>query len=119
MYCSKCGAKLEDGFVFCSNCGNKVAVDSNNDVNYTGSSPNYSAPQNQQSTVGESKAGIGVLMALFLGIIGLIIGVLIYPYRTEARRTFVKGFWITYAVVLSIGAMSLLGVFATAGCLLV
>ena len=30
MYCSKCGAKIEDDSVFCHSCGAKVAVVTNN-----------------------------------------------------------------------------------------
>ena len=43
-----------------------------------------------QSKYNESKAGIGVVLGLFLGIIGLIIGICIYPEGTVARKTFIK-----------------------------
>lgn len=43
---------------------------------------------------GESKKGIGVLLCLFLGILGLIIGLLLYPSNTVERETFISG-WLT------------------------
>lgn len=43
-----------------------------------------------QSKYNESKTGIGVVLGLFLGIIGLIIGICIYPEGTVARKTFIK-----------------------------
>ncbi len=39
-------------------------------------------------------------MALFLGIIGLIIGIMLYPSGTIARKTFIKAWCITYAIAL-------------------
>ena len=39
-------------------------------------------------------------MALFLGIIGLIIGIMLYPSGTITRKTFIKAWCITYAIAL-------------------
>ena len=51
-----------------------------------------------QSKYNESKAGIGVVLGLFLGIIGLIIGICIYPEGTVARKTFIKAWAWTFGV---------------------
>ena len=113
MYCRNCGEKLNDSDIFCSKCGAKAEeIRTNKDIPQA---PNPTANGNTSQAIVESKSGMGVLFALFLGIIGLIIGVLIYPYGTQARRTFVKGFWITYAVVLGIGSGVLIFVFVGAG----
>ena len=49
----------------------------------------------------KSKKGIGIVMGLFLGLIGLIIGLLLYPNETVERQTFIKG-WLT-AFLIGIG----------------
>ena len=51
----------------------------------------------EQSDV-HSKAGIGVVMALFLGIIGFVIGLFIFDHNSYEWKTFSKGFWITYII---------------------
>lgn len=51
-----------------------------------------------QSKYNESKTGIGVVLGLFLGIIGLIIGICIYPEGTVARKTFIKAWAWTFGV---------------------
>ena len=51
-----------------------------------------------QSKYNESKAGIGVVLGLFLGIIGLIIGICIYPEGAVARKTFIKAWTWTFGV---------------------
>ncbi len=48
--------------------------------------------QGQYPNISHSKTAIGVLL-FFLGIIGLIVGLLLYPYNTYERKTFIKG-WV-------------------------
>ena len=83
MYCKYCGKEIDDHADVCIHCGRSTG---NN---------------NQQSTntMGVPKTGVGVLCGLFLGIIGLIIGILLYPYNTIERDTFIKG-WV--GTVLSV-----------------
>lgn len=45
-----------------------------------------------------TKIEIGVLSSLFLGLLGLIIGICLYPSGTLARTTFIKGWLITYII---------------------
>ena len=49
--------------------------------------------------MGKSKKGVGILLCMFLGLLGLIIGVLLYPSGSYERTTFIKG-WLTWVVVL-------------------
>ena len=60
---------------------------------------------NTQGESKESKAGIGVVMGLFLGLIGLIIGICIYKEGSYERQTFLKGFWITIAVSVAVSVI--------------
>ncbi len=116
MFCRNCGTKINDSDLFCSHCGARAE-----EISHNGGVPQDSNPtanQNTSQAIMENKGGLGVLFALFLGLIGLIIGVLIYPYGTQARRTFVKGFWITYAVVFGVAAVVLMFAFGAGGCLL-
>ena len=81
MYCPKCGEQIDDEAVVCPKCGCETGVKTK-----------------KNSTDGESKTGAGFLMGLFLGIIGLIIGICIYPSESKERKTFVDG-WITSFII--------------------
>ena len=79
MFCKKCGNEVNDEAVICIHCGCELDNGKTKDNN-------------------QSKTGIGVVMALFLGVIGLIIGICLYPAGTIARKTFIKAWLITYIV---------------------
>ena len=53
--------------------------------------------QNNYNKKGESKTGIGVLLCLFFNLLGLIIGLLLYPSGTYERETMISG-WIKFFV---------------------
>lgn len=94
MFCEKCGKEINDEAVVCIHCGCKVRGREGALNNEVSKNPDHDLP----------KTGIGVLLGLFLGIIGLIIGICIYPEGTVARKTFIKAWAITYGceVLLSI-----------------
>lgn len=91
MNCKKCGAEIDNEAVVCPKCGCAVDKDQQN--------PKYN----------ESKTGIGVLMGLFFGLIGFIIGVAIYPEGTVARKTFVKACLIVYLIRLAVTIIGAIG----------
>ena len=80
MYCKNCGNEINDDADVCVKCG-KYTYENSNDKYYN-----------------ESQGKFGVVMALFLGIIGLIIGIAMFPADTVARQTFTKAWGITFAV---------------------
>lgn len=95
MFCRNCGKEIDDQAAVCVHCGVLVQdVNRQNVIN--------SADYNQ------SKTGMGVLFALLLGLIGLLIGIVIYPAETEARKTFIKGWGITFAISFAISFIFLL-----------
>ena len=79
MFCKKCGNEVNDEAVICIHCGCELDNGKTKDNN-------------------QSKTGIGVVMALFLGVIGLIIGICLYPSGTIARKTFVKAWIWTFVI---------------------
>ena len=81
MFCKKCGKEINDDAAVCIHCGCAVAKEVEKDHN-------------------QPKNGIGFVMAFFLGIIGLIIGICMYPAGTIARETFIKSWCITFFVTL-------------------
>ena len=83
MFCKNCGKEIDDNAAICIHCG--CATDTKKDDQYN-----------------ESKTGIGIAMGLFLGLIGLIIGIAIYPTKTLARNTFIKGWVVTFAISITI-----------------
>ena len=66
------------------------------------------------AVVDEPKTGMGVVMGLFLGLIGLIIGICLYKEGTVARKTFIKSWLITYFVTLAVIVFFYVIIFATA-----
>lgn len=96
MYCSKCGEEIMDEAVICPKCGCETNV-----------------KKAQHEYPDEPKTGMGVLFALLLGVIGLIIGICLYKDGTVARKTFIKGWLITFGVCVAlvfVYAMILVGV---------
>ena len=91
MFCPKCGKEIEDDAVVCIHCGRAVAIDKK-----------YSPEFNK------SKAGVGVALGLFLGLIGLVIGLLIYPQDTVARNTFIKAWGVSFAITMAIALLFLI-----------
>ena len=69
MYCKTCGNKINSNAVVCPHCGCSTGV---------------------KKSGGESKKGMGVALGLFLGLIGLIIGVCLYESDSLERKTFTK-----------------------------
>lgn len=98
MYCRHCGKEVDKEAVVCIHCGKLLRQ-----IQTT-------APKNKEFET--SKMGMGVLFALLLGLIGLIIGVAIYPSGTEARDTFIKGWGITFGSAIAIVLFFYLIVFA-------
>lgn len=88
MFCRHCGKEVDKEAVVCIHCGKLLKQ-----IQMT-------TPKNKEYET--SKIGMGVLFALLLGIIGLIIGVAIYPSDTEARVTFIKGWGITFGSSIAI-----------------
>ena len=84
MYCRKCGKEIDDQAIVCIGCGCAVQE---------------TKKDTEQDT---SKTGIGILMGFFLGIIGLIIGLCLYKEDTVARKTFMKGWGITFGICAGI-----------------
>ncbi len=95
MFCKNCGKEVSDNAVVCIHCG--AAIDKN--------------PTRTLS--GESKTGLGALLGVFLGIIGLIIGLCMYPAESVERKTFIKGWGIAFAISVVIGIILYSTVFAS------
>ena len=98
MFCTRCGKYNVQGTTECKYCGNKSFSDVNIVSGINGN---------------RSKNTEGVLMALFLGVLGLIIGLLIYPSNSYERQTFLSGWTKTFVVTLII---CVLLVVLTLGC---
>lgn len=98
MFCPRCGKEVEDDAEICIHCGRSLSGKNQNDAKYN-----------------ESKTGIGVVLALFLGLIGLIIGVCIFPEGTIARKTFIKSWLITYFVSIGVAVLLFVILFVVVG----
>ncbi len=97
MFCPKCGKEIEDDAAICIHCGRSLETKKEDKPEYR-----------------ESKAGIGVVMGLFLGLIGLIIGLCLYPAETNARKTFIKGWGITFGVCAAVGIILFIIIYVVA-----
>lgn len=86
MFCPKCGAEVGEQADVCLSCGAKIKKETN-------------------ETHNESKTGLGVVCGLFLGLIGLIIGICMFPEGTVARKTFMKAWGITFGVSMAVSVI--------------
>ena len=107
MFCKYCGKEINDDANICPYCS-KIT-----DNGYERLSGRSTSRQNVQKSyeVEEPKTAIGVLLGLFLGLIGLVIGLLLYPSNTIRRETFIKG-WvgafvaeIVFAIIIYVAAI--------------
>ena len=97
MFCKYCGKEINDQAVVCVHCGR--AVHSEQEIN---------------QSAGQSKKGLGVLLGIFFGLIGLIVGICLYNENSIERKTFINGWIIGF--VGSIAVSIIIGVFY--GCLI-
>ena len=86
MFCKYCGKKIHDDAEFCIYCMK--------------STDKGLEKEKGTQVSNERKTGIGFLLGLFLGFLGLIIGLGLYPFGTTERRSFLDG-WCA-AFLLSI-----------------
>lgn len=89
MYCRHCGNVVEEGEKFCKYCGNPLSEIVDYIPEENDNAIKYQASQSAENN--QSKSTIGVLLGIFLGLMGLIIGLLLYPENTTSRATFMKG----------------------------
>lgn len=95
--CRNCGKEMLESFEFCARCGAKLKT--NEQTRYK--TINYYDSQ-------ESKTGLGVLLAILLGVIGLIVGICLYPEGSYARKSFIKAWVITFAIEIGITVLLLI-----------
>lgn len=109
MYCRQCGSQIADDTPQCPYCG--CTFDHNHQATNTNTTTNTSA--NAQGA-DEPKTVIGVIMSIFLGVIGIVIGLLMFPEGTVSRKTFIKGWLIAFIVQTVLGVLLGIIVFAIA-----
>ena len=97
MICKNCGKYNPDDSKFCKNCGCELG--------YETQSCKEPEPSRPSTKYGEDKTTIGVLLSFFLGILGLIIGLLLYPSESYERKTFLSGWTKTFVVVLIVSVV--------------
>ena len=84
MYCRKCGEKIEDDASFCMFCGSSTKEETQ---------VVYVNPKNE-----EPRVFAGVLAAMVFGVLGLIVGMFMYPNGSYARKSFTNA-WLTTVIV--------------------
>ncbi len=92
MFCKKCGKFVPDGKEKCVYCGSEL------EEKQTVQTNQYTKSKDNDKTI------IGVLLSLFLGIIGLVVGLLIYPTGKE-RETFLSGWTKCFIVCVILGVI--------------
>lgn len=140
MYCSRCGKYNADDKIVCMYCGNRMQdiptqqqnnQQQNNQQQYQSQNnkPSFyqsSAWQNNQAQqrqqpqqyYGEEKGGVGIALGFFFGLLGLIIGLLLYPSFTYERETFING-WIRGLIIgIVIGMVLAFAIICTGSCAL-
>lgn len=95
MFCRRCGKYNSEDNTVCTHCGEPLEKNDNNGFNYNQQRNYYQSA--------ESKTGLGFLCGLFLGLIGLIIGLCLYPSNTTERETFIRGWGWSLLVGFVVG----------------
>lgn len=93
MFCVRCGKYNPDTKKVCQYCGGELS-----------SSTNYRKSSVEENYYGGEKTLVGVLMCLFLGLLGLILGLIIYS--GYERDTFIKGWVKAFIVSILIGIIA-------------
>lgn len=89
---------------------------SNNNYNNNGYLNYNNGNNNNNYESQESKTAMGVLFALFLGVIGLLIGMCMYPQNSYERKTFVSGWVTTFVICIAVAAvLTIIAVVVVAG----
>ena len=94
MFCKRCGKYNPDGMKNCKYCGGEL-----------GNVQTVKPFEELRTYYDANKTKVGVLLSLFLGIVGLLIGLFLYPVRTEERDTFFDGWLKTTCVCTIISAI--------------
>ena len=104
MFCKNCGSMVEEKEKFCKYCGSKLSNEQESVeavvVANDKSDRNKTADQNniKKESTPSSKTGLGFVLGLFLGVIGLIIGIFMLQQNEYERKTFIKG-WVISLVI--------------------
>ena len=114
IYCKNCGTQNPYFRATCTKCG-RVLKETNYYDSFT---QNYVNRSYSSKSYGQSKTLAGVLLCMFLGLIGLIIGVCCFPSGSYERKTFTKAWIITFIVEIIIAVILVIILFASASCLL-
>lgn len=77
IYCTKCGAELDDTMKFCSECGTKLKVNSNNTVTESSSKVNKIIKDHDKKSTA-TKIGLGIVLGVVLLIILSVVIVGVY-----------------------------------------
>ena len=121
MICPKCGNNNPDNAKFCMGCGEKLdcaekqkptifcpscgALNFANDEYCVNCLETLKPNKRIEEKYTEPKNVIGLLMGIFLGFLGLLIGVVLYPFGSNSRDTFVKSWTIGFVSSIAIGAV--------------
>ena len=101
MFCANCGKYNPEGTTVCKYCGcNKLSKEQ--------------TVKPDEGIVGQSKTAMGVWMCLLLGVIGLVIGLLMYREGTYERSSFLSGWVKTLIVTVIISVVAIFTVLVPA-----
>ena len=95
MYCVRCGKYNPDHMNKCGYCGGQLSE----------TKPNVNNESATNHLYGESKTVVGVLLCLFLSVIGLVIGLLLYTSDTYERSSMLKGWLKCFIVQIVLGVI--------------
>ena len=111
MYCIKCGSELPEEAKFCPNCGAKVGSTSINEKKMSDKDSFIykDSVVSEKSSNNEEKNAVGAWLGI-LSIIGLLIGLCMYPPKTIARRSFLRSWSISFFIVTTVLCMVTLAV---------
>lgn len=102
MFCKHCGKEIEENSNICWNCGEFLDNDYKSDKhNVENALTSVESKKNDKIELNSKSSVVwwGVLSCIFLGVIGLIIGLAIYSANSSMREKFIKAWLITFIII--------------------
>ncbi len=108
MYCPNCGSENKDDAQFCESCGTKldaVGGDIGSSANISQSQPYYQKQDSEANKPSSILVVLGYIFAILGGLIGVVLGFILYSKDNHEAKTHGRNILIISAVVIVLGVL--------------
>lgn len=108
MYCPNCGSENKDDAQFCESCGNKldaVGGDVGSSAKISQSPPYHQKPSSEANKPSTILVVLGYIFAILGGLIGVVLGLILYSKDNHEAKTHGRNILIISAVMIVLGVL--------------